>query len=634
MELDEDLIEEFVLETRETIDEVEATLMQLEKQRASGKPTDPEVVNRLFRAFHSVKGTAGFLGMDRLVTVTHAGENLLDAARSGTLELGTVQVDALCDALDFCREAVAKMEAGATDEGLDPEPVVATIRAAQSGGDAPSARASSDEPLTSDPVAPSSSDELLTSDPVAPSSSDEPLTSDPVAPSSSEESSTPVAPSSSGAPSTSKPPLAKGAPGTIVAATAPPAASVSTEAAEPSGSGSAQRPSTSKKKSIRVDVDKLEALLNMVGELILAETSVTHHEEAATLLENDSYRRAVLQLNRVTRNLQDIAMSLRMVPVEASFNKLRRLVRDLARKQRKEVDLQLTGLDTEVDKNLIEAVGDPLVHILRNAIDHGLEPPEERERAGKDRVGVVRVDARHQAGEVWITVEDDGRGMDPAKIYDAAVRKGVIEPDAQLSDAEIYALVFEPGFSTAATITDVSGRGVGMDVVRRNIQALNGRIEIDSEVGRGTRVRLRVPLTLAIIEGMLVRVGTMRYTLPLLAIRESVPISNGRVKRLPNGCRVARIRGELIPIYSLDDFSDVPRDPGPEGILIALEHGGRTFAVEVDELLGQRQTVVKGLPSYLSRQRGLAGCSILPNGEITLILDLADLTSPANADAA
>ncbi|MCB9668090.1 MAG: chemotaxis protein CheA [Alphaproteobacteria bacterium] len=602
MELDADLVEEFVLETRETIDVVEATLIQVERDRESG-PTDPEVVNRLFRAFHSVKGTAGFLGMDRLVTVTHAGENLLDRVRGGELELGTPQVDALCDALDFCRDAVALMEAGKNDAGMDPDPVVVAIRAAQAaptGSPEPAREPEAAASVPEQPVdlpaveAEDDADEAIDDEPD--SDPDEDEVPDPAA-----DEEVPVA----------------------QAAAAPTRASRPAAQASPSSSNRAGE--DSRQKSIRVDVDKLESLLNMVGELILAETSVTHHERAAELLEEDTFRRAVLQLNRVTRSLQDIAMSLRMVPVEATFNRLQRLVRDLARKQGKQVELELTGLDTEVDKNLIEAINDPLVHILRNSIDHGLETPEERKAAGKDPNGTVHVDARHQAGEVWITVEDDGRGMNPERILDAAIRKGLVPPDVQLSQQEILALVFEPGFSTAEKITDVSGRGVGMDVVRRNIQALNGRIEIESELGTGTRVRLRVPLTLAIIEGMLVRVGSMRYTLPLLAIRESVPVANGGVRTLPNGRRIARIRGEILPVYTLNSLTGEPRESEGEGILIALEHGGRTFVVEVDELQGQRQTVVKGLPGYLSRQRGLAGCSILPNGEITLILDLADI---------
>lgn len=616
MELDAELIEEFVLETRETIDEVEATLILIERERREDGSSDPEVVNRLFRAFHSVKGTAGFLGMDRLVTVTHAGENLLDRARSGLLELGSPQVDALCDALDFCREAVELMEGGKNDESLDPRRVLGAIQAAVAGEPEPVAEppapvASEPEPPIAqeeEPVEPPEPrEEPEVPEPEAVAVDPEPPEADPEVPE-VEEDGDPDDPHAAVA---------------IVQATAP----------EATGQPPKRAARSRQSKSIRVDVDKLEALLNMVGELILAETSVTHHEEATRLQENDSFRRSVLQLNRVTRSLQDIAMSLRMVPVEASFNRLQRLVRDLAKKQEKDVALKLTGTDTEVDKNLIEAIGDPLVHIIRNAVDHGLESPSDRLENGKPATGTVHVDARHQAGEVWITIEDDGRGMDADAILAAAIRKGVVEPDVELSQQEIFSLVFEPGFSTAAKVTDVSGRGVGMDVVKRNIQALNGRIDIESELGSGTRVRLRVPLTLAIIEGMLVRVGGMRYTLPLLAIRESVPVANGRVKLLPNGRRIARIRGGILPVYSLDGFVDSSggeASDGEDSILIALEHGGRTFAVEVDELLGQRQTVVKGLPPYLARQPGLAGCSILPNGEITLILDLADIAARAD----
>lgn len=613
IELDEELVEDFILETRETIDEVEATLIIVERARSEGAEPEAEVINRLFRSFHSVKGSAGFLGMNQLVTVTHAGENLLDAIRGGKLVLDTPQVDALCDALDFCRSAVGLMEKGKGDDSLDPAVVLAAIQKAGSNVPAP---AEEGAPAPD----PSASATKVPPPPPKPTVPPPPKAAVPPPPKA-------AVPPPPGRPSVPPPP------GAAKPQVPTPPTLVQKGASE--GKAEEKGKKDTRSKSIRVDVDKLEALMNMVGELILAETSVTHHDEAVRLQENDSYRRSVLQLNRVTRALQDIAMSLRMVPVEPTFKRMQRLVRDLAKKQEKDVILELTGTDTEVDKNLIEAIGDPLVHIIRNAIDHGLEMPDDRVGLGKPRAGTVAVDARHQAGEVWISVTDNGRGLDAEKIFAAAVRKGVVPATAQLSEAEVFSLIFEPGFSTAEKITDVSGRGVGMDVVRRNIQAMNGRIEVLSTLGEGTTVRIRVPLTLAIIEGMLVRVGSMRYTLPLLAIKESVPIHDGLIRELPNAQRIARIRGDIVPVFSIDAFSDEPRDPDTDGILITLEHAGRTFAIEVDELQGQRQTVVKGLPPYLARQRGLAGCSILPNGEITLILDLADIAAnPERSDAA
>jgi len=585
-ELDDELIGEFVLEARETIDEVEASLIDLERARSEGADPDPEEINRLFRAFHSIKGSAGFLEMDRLVQVTHAGETLLDLVRGGKLTLGEAQVDALCDALDFSRAAVDLLEKKADQSTLDPDPVITLLTAAtQSEPDPPSRDAPVEvEPeVEAEPDMPAEAPIFELPEPVAhiQAASPEPAT----------------------------------------AARSP--AEPHTPAKTPSSSGPSHGEKT-RQKSIRVDVDKLEALMNLVGELILAETSVTHHEAAEILLEDDSYRRAVLRLNRVSRSLQDIAMSLRMVPVEATFKRLQRLVRDLARKQDKEVALQLTGLDTEVDKNLIEAIGDPLVHIIRNSIDHGLEGPEDRTSNGKPAEGTVSVDACHRAGEVWITIRDDGRGLNADRIRQIAIERGVIAPEAELDLSQIHALIFEPGFSTAETVTDVSGRGVGMDVVRRNIQSLNGYIEVESEPGQGTLVRLRIPLTLAIIEGMLVRIGTMRYTIPLLSIRESVPLQAGLIQTLPGGRRIARIRGEIVPVTGGSLVPHTTSRPD-EGILIMLEHGGRPFGFVVDELLGQRQTVVKGLPSYLAGHPGLAGCSLLPNGDITLILDVAAL---------
>ncbi len=386
-----------------------------------------------------------------------------------------------------------------------------------------------------------------------------------------------------------------------------------------------------------MEVDKLDALMNLVGELILAENGVSHHAAVAELAdEHSGVRRATVQINRVARSLQDIAMSLRMVPIGGTFQRMRRLVRDLAQKGGKSIRLELSGLDTEVDKNLIEAISDPLVHIVRNAADHGLETPEERLAAGKAEEGVIHLDARHRAGEVWISIRDDGRGLNAERIRERAVERGLIAATADPSPSELFPLIFEPGFSTAATVTDVSGRGVGMDVVQRNLKALEGRIDIQSEPGQGTTFLLRVPLTLAIIEGMLVRVGGMHYTLPLLAIHESLVPHPGLVTTLPDGSEVARVRGRILPVLRLARLLEPSGSSTSGGVLVIVEAEGQLFCLQVDALLGQRQTVVKALPSYLSGHRHFAGCSILPSGEITLILNLAHfvtLSNPASSAA-
>ena len=385
--------------------------------------------------------------------------------------------------------------------------------------------------------------------------------------------------------------------------------------------------------NIRVDLEKLDALMDLVGELIIAETMVTHNPD----LEGhhfESFQKAAIHLNRITRALQDVAMSVRMVPIGGVFRKMLRLVRDLAQKQGKHVQLLLAGEETEVDKTVVELIADPLVHILRNAVDHGLEPPEERERAGKPALGTIHLEARHESGEIWISISDDGRGLDAEAILEKAIERGLIDPSShEPSEAEIFRCIFQPGFSTARQVTDVSGRGVGMDVVRRNIEELRGRVEVASAPGRGTTITIRLPLTLAIIEGMLVRVGSTTYTVPLLSIRESVSVKEEDLTRLSDGQEMVHIRGQLMPMVRLYAYHGL--EPASrrieDGILVVVEDGGAPFGVLVDQILGQRQTVIEGLPPYLGPVRGISGCSILSNGDISFILDVGALRSTWSA---
>lgn len=380
-----------------------------------------------------------------------------------------------------------------------------------------------------------------------------------------------------------------------------------------------------RRSSLRVDVDKLDQLMDLVGELIIAETAVTHDTQGGPR----DFEKAMAQLSRVTRSLQDVAMSLRMIAVSDTFNKMRRLVRDVSTKQGKEVHLEIHGEETEVDKTVAELIADPLVHLMRNAVDHGAETPEQRRAAGKPDKVHLSLEARHQAGEIWITVRDDGRGMDRARILGKAVERGLVrrERGELLSDSEVFAFVFEPGFSTAAQVTSISGRGVGMDVVRKNIERVKGRIEVDSVLGQGTTFTLRIPLTMAIIEGMLVRVGESSFTIPLLSIRESFVTRASAITRLTSGQELVRIRSELLPVLRLKELYGLPEgeDEIESGVLVVLENDREVFCLFVDELVGQRQTVVKGLSSYLGDVRGLSGCTVMGDGRISLILDVGGI---------
>jgi two-component system chemotaxis sensor kinase CheA len=393
----------------------------------------------------------------------------------------------------------------------------------------------------------------------------------------------------------------------------------------PSTPSAKEPPARRRADYLRVDVRKLDQLMDLMGELIIAETAVTHGPAADGV---DGLPKAAVQLNRVTRGLQDVVMSLRMVPIEPTFKKMVRLVRDLSKRQGKRVQLVIEGQDTEVDKSVVEAIADPLVHLIRNAIDHGIEPEAERIAAGKPAEGRVTLTAQQQAGEIRIILQDDGKGLDHESIIEKALNKGILKDNASaMSPAEAHRLIFEPGFSTASTVTDISGRGVGMDVVKANIEAVKGRVGIESTLGQGTRFTLRIPLTLAIIEGMLVQVGDTCFTVPILSIRETVRVGQSAVTRLTNGQEVVRIRNQLVPLFRLHAFYDIPprSDRIEDGLLVVVEDGRDRLCLLVDELVGQRQTVIKSLSGYLGNVRGLAGCTVLGDGSISLIVDVAKL---------
>jgi len=373
----------------------------------------------------------------------------------------------------------------------------------------------------------------------------------------------------------------------------------------------------------------------LVGELIIAETTVTHNPDLEGH-EFENFQKAALNLNRITRQLQDVTMQARMVPIDTTFQKMIRLVRDVSSKQGKSVNLMMSGEETEVDKSVIETIGDPLIHLIRNGIDHGLEDAEGRASAEKSATGTLRLSASHQGGEVWISVADDGRGIDPEKVLQSAIKKGVADPEKTYTRDEILHMVFAPGFSTAAQVTDISGRGVGMDVVKKNIERVNGRIDVDTKLGEGTTFTLRIPLTLAIIEGMLVRVGGSYFTIPLLSIMESVKATAENLTVTSAGQELLKLRDQHYPITKLSDLSstDSATQDVSHGILVLVESDGQQACVLVDEVVGQRQTVIKPLPDYLRNIRTLGGCSILHNGDISLILDIDALVRRSQKQAA
>lgn len=376
--------------------------------------------------------------------------------------------------------------------------------------------------------------------------------------------------------------------------------------------------------SIRVDTDKIDKLINLVGELVITQSMITDLGERFTMDQLPILQERVMQLERNTRELQERVMSIRMLPMGTAFQRFPRLVRDLASKSGKQIQLVMAGEETELDKTVMEAIGDPLTHLVRNSADHGLEPPEERKAAGKPELGTIRLNAYQEGGSICITVEDDGRGLNREKILKKAVTNGVIAEGEALPDDQVWQLIFHPGFSTAEKVTDISGRGVGMDVVKRNIEALGGTVSIKTKEGEGSRLLLKLPLTLAIMDGMTVRIGSEQYIIPLLSVTETIQPKPSELQTMIGHGEVVKLRGEWLPMIRLyQAFSITPTVVDPcKALLVIVESEGERIAVLVDELVGQQQVVIKSLEQNYQKIEGIAGATILGDGHVALIVDV------------
>ena len=388
--------------------------------------------------------------------------------------------------------------------------------------------------------------------------------------------------------------------------------------------------------SIRVDTVKIDRLINLVGELVITQSMLSDLGSRFEMSQLPVLLERVAQLERNTREIQERVMGIRMVPIGNAFSRFPRLVRDLSGKAGKKIQLILSGEETELDKTVIESIGDPLTHLVRNSADHGLEPPDERVAAGKPEQGIIRLNAFHEGGSICITVEDDGRGLNRDKILAKGIKQGLIAESDKLSDEQIWMLIFKPGFSTAEKVTDVSGRGVGMDVVKRNIEGLGGTVSIKTVTGKGTTFTLKLPLTLAIIEGMTVRVGQDTYIVPLLSILESIQPKREMVKTIVGKGELVNVRGTYLPLMRLYDvFQLEPELSDPtKAILLILETEGERVAVMVDEILGQQQVVIKSMEQNFRKIEGVAGATILGDGTVGFILDVRGLLNIARQGTA
>lgn len=383
--------------------------------------------------------------------------------------------------------------------------------------------------------------------------------------------------------------------------------------------------SASSQQMISVSIGKLDQLLNLMGELVISEAMTTQNPDLDGL-ELENFNKSARQLRKIIKDVQDNVMSMRMVTLDATFFKMQRIVRDMCKALGKNVDLVIEGRDTEVDKNIIEHISDPLMHIIRNSVDHGVELPEVRRKNGKDEKGTINLEARNSGGEILISVKDDGAGINKAKVMAKAKAAGILrKPEEEYTDREICQFIFHAGLSTKEAVTNYSGRGVGMDVVTANIEAVGGSIVVESEEGEGTTTILKIPLTLAIIEGMLISMGGAKYTLPISSIKQTFKAKKDSIFTDPDGNEMITIRDDVFNVIRLYDFFNAPTEIKDieEGVIIVIESEGRAVCVFVDELIGEQQVVVKSIPNYIKKVKGISGCTLLGNGDISLIIDIA-----------
>ncbi len=409
---------------------------------------------------------------------------------------------------------------------------------------------------------------------------------------------------------------------------ATPAPKVDTPKTAAAAEADASKNTPKASSSIRVDTDKIDTLINMVGEVVITQSMLGLVGENFTMDKVGQLKRGLAQLERHTRDLQQSVMNIRMLPISFVFSRFPRLVHDISTKLNKKIVLKLVGENTEVDKAVVELINDPLVHLIRNSLDHGIEMPADRIEKGKPETGTIELKAYHRGGHIVIEIIDDGRGLDKDKLFNKAVEKGLIEPNAILSEKQIFELIFMPGFSTAEQLTDISGRGVGMDVVRRNIQSLGGNIDIISELGKGTTIAIHLPLTLAILDGQSVAVGDETYIVPLVSIVESINITEKMLNKVAGKGETFKLRSEYLPIIRMREIFNVRSGAATksnEGVIVVVEGQGALCGFLVDELLGQQQVVIKSLEANYRRVEGVSGATILGDGSVALILDVPGL---------
>ncbi len=676
-ELDDSILEDFIAEAGELVDGLGEQLVELEQQ-----PEDPALLNGIFRAFHTVKGGAGFMNLASLVETCHSAENVFDALRRGDLELNAEIMDAVLQALDVVTDNMDSLRAGeelappapeliqtlrgfvsspapkpaatpAPEQAKSEQPAPAALDPAEQAFEAMLAESQA-EPDPASSVASGDSD-LITDDefealldelegkpatpqpePAAPAAApaaegdDGLITDDEFEALLDDLHGEGKAPVPAAEPADHDDQTAKEPPQTAEAV--PPSAPEPAAPPKPTPAAKAdnavakavKKAAAPPETSVRVDVSRLDTVMNLVGELVLVRNRLVN---LGASLHSEELQKTVANLDLVTGDLQMGVMQTRMQPIRKVFSRFPRLTRDLARSLNKEINLEMRGEETDLDKNLVEALADPLIHLVRNSLDHGIEMPDDREAAGKPRAGTVELAAEQQGDHIVITIGDDGAGIDANKLRDKAVQKGQITPEAaaKMSRQECFALMFAPGLSTCEKVSEVSGRGVGMDVVKTRMSELNGVIDIDSEPGVGTTIQVRVPLTLAILPTLMVRLRKRVFAFPLTHVVEVFFLDRSRVRKV-EGREVIMVRGKPLPLIFLHrHLLQGVSEPEGVGYVVVLQIGNDKMGFVTDEVLGQEEVVIKPLGALLRGISGFAGATITGDGKIALIIDINGL---------
>ncbi len=627
----------FFQESREGLDAMESGLLSLDAT------ADRENINTIFRAAHSIKGGSATFGFVEVAGFTHGVETLLDEMRNDVRPVTAEAIQMLLQSCDCLREMIAATEA---EQPLDQGRIASlneeiTRILGEPPGEAPMPAAPARIDVGAGPgtrlgtfVAHADVSRLPPLDALDPEScylSWDIEMAGQIPKHKLDEvfdwvdagcrlEFTPKGDSALVMPPAAEPRASAPSTG---------AAAVSSAEAErgPAPVSAPVHKASADAGSIRVATEKLDNIINLVGELLITQSMLCGFADGIDPNELDRLRQGLSQLARNTRELQESVMQIRMLPISFAFNRFPRIVHDLSRKLGKKVELKLTGEGTELDKTVLEKISDPLVHLVRNALDHGLETPERRSAAGKGETGTIELGAFHEGGNIIIEVRDDGAGLNKARILQKARERALVSPDQELTDEQIDNLIFMPGFSTAEQVSDVSGRGVGMDVVRRNINDLGGHVQIFSKEGQGSTIRIRLPLTLAILDGQLVRVGKEIYIISLLSIVETIQVARERLNTLAGRTEVFRLRDEFLPVVKLCDQFGVEPDSrsAEDGLLVVVEADGRRVGVLVDDLLAQQQVVIKSLEANFKSVSGIAGATILGDGTVALIIDVPEL---------